>query len=190
MNGLLIGFVVFLIIVAVVMVVTLLIIQLRAREEDDDSSVVWNFASNRCNKKSAGPLKSKVVGRGGRELITYSVNGKPVPERVITDKAITVAKGTLDEEKERIIILPRNTEDLEGDLKNSELGKLFGKYIEEKNNENNVIAALREKKDRQEAIRLLHGGGELSKEEIQRRNELIEELSAIIIKSAEKKSSE
>ena len=193
MNLTLIIFVIFLLIVAVVLSVVLLIIRLRLREEEPDAPIVFNLVSHKSNKRCIGILKQRIVGRAGRELITYipkdikSTKKAEKEVRVITDKTINIPSGILSADRDIIIVLPRNVEDLPDEIKNNELGKMMGIYIEEKNYENNVIQALREQKERQETIRLLHGGGELSKEEIQRRNELIEELTKILIKSPERK---
>ena len=110
----------------------------------------------------------------------------PKENRVIVDKTIELPRGTLSKDREIKILLPRNSEDLTEEIRNTEFGKYLINYIEKKNLENNLISSLREQRDRQEIIRLLHGGGELSVEEIHRRNELLEEVARALIKEKER----
>lgn len=195
LSGLEIFFVIFLIVVAVGLVVFFLILKLKFSKEESDNDIVWNLATNNCNKRSTGVLQDIKVGRKGRKLIMYEpkdVNGdsNDVEEtiRVISDKVIEIPRGDTSKDRGIKIIFPKNPEEFADAIKNDpSFGKQFVKSVEDKNLSNNIIEALREGRDRQDALRILQGGGEVSKAEAKRFGELFDEMSQLFAKSMEKK---
>jgi len=193
MTGLEIFFIMFLVMIVIGLAVFFMILKSRLQTEETENDIVWNLISNRCNKRSTGVVKDISVGRKGRILFTYipkDVNEDTESEkevRVIVDKFIDVPRGDISKDRGLKILLPKNSEDLPKSIKQTDLGKKFSRDIEQKNVENNIIESLRESRNRQDTLQLLQGGGELSKSEIKRRNELLDELSALLVKGAEKK---
>ena len=193
MTGLEIFFILFLVAIVIGLAVFFVILRSRLQTEESENDLVWNLVSNRCNKRSTGIIKDVVVGRKGRTLFTYipkDVNACSESEKeikVIVDKYIDSPRNDISKDRGIKILLPKNSEDLPECIKQTDWGKRLSKNIEGKNVENNIIEALRESRSRQDTLQLLQGGGELSKSEIKRRNELVEELSALLVKSAEKK---
>ena len=193
MTGLEIFFLLFLVLIVMGLAVFFVILRSRLQTEESENDIIINLDSNRANKRAIGIIKDVVVGRKGRTLFTYipkDVNADSESEgevKAIVDKFIDVSRGELSKDRGIKILLPKNSEDLPNSIKQTDWGKGLSKNIEGKNVENNIIEALRESRSRQDTLQLLQGGGELSKSEIKRRNELVEELSALLVKSAEKK---
>lgn len=192
MTGLEIFFIIFLILIVLALFIFFAVLKYRMQEEEEENDIIWNLGTDRCNKRSTGVMKSIITGRGRRSLITYTAkdinDNKTEVVKMIVDKYIDCPKGSPSQDRGLKILMPRNSEDISPSIRDTPLGQILSKYIENKNTEGNIINVLRESKNRQDIIRMLHGGGELSKEEIARRNELLHELSKLLVKGAEKKT--
>ena len=115
----------------------------KLQTEETENDIIWNFASNRSNKRGTGVLKDIVTGRKGRTLITYIPKGvnadieSESESKIIVDKYIDLPKGDIEKDRGLKILLPKNSEDLPKGIKATELGKTMSKNIESKNVENN-----------------------------------------------------
>ncbi len=186
-------FAIFLTLIVIGLAVFFIIIKIKLQTEESENELIINFVSNRCNKRAIGVLKDIIVGRKRRTLITYipkdvNIDSESEKEvKVIVDKFIDVPRGDISKDRGLKILLPKNPEDLPESIIQTDFGKKLGKDIENKNVENNIIATLRESRNRQDVLQLLQGGGELSKSEIKKLGELFDELTSLIVKSTEKK---
>lgn len=194
MSGLEYFFIIFLIALVLGLLIFFIILRFKLQGDEGNNDIVWNFASNKTNKRSTGTVKDIVSGRGRRSLVIYTVrdsnDDKVEDVPILVDKILDLPKGTLSKDRGIKILLPRNPEDLDPSVRDTPLGTLLNDWIEKKNTTNNVIDTLRESRERQDTLNLIQGGGELSKDEINRKNELMQELSRLIVKGAEKKPGE
>jgi len=193
MTELLIILLIFLILVGVgVAGMFIYLLFFKYKEEITNDPIAINLNSDKSNKRSMGIVKNISKGRKGRFLVTFSPKDVDVEKdnesecKVIVDKIIELPKGTLSKDRDIKILLPRYSEELVDELKEDWFGRSLIEYIEKKNDNNNIIESLREGLERKGVIRVLHGAGELSKEEIRRLRELRDEIDNMLIKDKSK----
>lgn len=148
----------------------------------EDAPVLVNL--DRKGSHILGLVIKEDTGRMGRIRLIYKKKG--VDYTIISNNLIKITDN-LDDRK-LYINFPKYSEDLNSNIKYSYLAEPLSKYIEDKSLEDSVIKALREARDRQDIIRILQGGGELSNKFIRYLLEIANQMDKLENKDKSSKS--
>jgi|GEM_PF-6531141 len=144
-----------------------------------------NLAPKYADGCSEGIETNVIIGKNGRYLIKYIRTDvaddelyKIKEETMIvgTNKRLSFPIGDWSNKISRVKYLPPKSEDLPSELKKTKLGKLYMKYTEDIDVENDEIKTIREGSIRKTNILQMLGDGELSSEQFDQQKNFTDNL--------------
>ena len=91
-GGIEIFFIILMVIVTMGLAVFFVILRLKLQVDEDNNDIIWNFASDKCNKRGTGVLKDISVGRKGRVLMIYTPKGADINGEIEKESKMIVDK--------------------------------------------------------------------------------------------------
>lgn len=189
MNNFYIFLMVFFLVLILIGVSWIIVIFFTKDEEIKNLPFLINFMSNFADGSVLGLIKSRDIGKDDRVRIIYTPLDIPIEDiDKVPDKTIWVEKNKLidfsktqwSRWKNIVVALPSEVSYLPEALKKTEFGAILAVATEVKNSENTEIAAIREGSNRKTNILKRQGDGELSREDILKMDEFVEDMLKVL----------